>query len=253
MIVQASRPAGSSIPSARQMAAALAVSFGVPPPKLISASAPFSRAKAAAAMTLRRGTCCTVSGNTPAQRPPVAATTLSSRAPCRVSEWPVTTTARRTPCFSSSAESCARLPQPKWTSSIGSMVKCPRNSSLGKVSIGLLLRSGRAAGARAKEHRFGIRVKSARGAPPAGKGASDANSCIRHRDQCVFAHEDDHRHQRRAAGRDQGSCGGRAHDPEGDDRAGAPCVSGRSGARCRSRPVHPGVPRDFKASGPVWT
>ena len=46
-------------------------------------------------------------------------------------------TARLTPCLSSSAERLSRLPEPKWTSSIGSMVKCPFNSCLGNESMGL--------------------------------------------------------------------------------------------------------------------
>ena len=49
------------MPSARQIRVALAVSLGVPPPKLMRASASRSRAYSAAAITVRRGTCCEVS------------------------------------------------------------------------------------------------------------------------------------------------------------------------------------------------
>ena len=71
-------------------------------------------------------------------------------------------TARLTPCFSSSADRFSRLPEPKWTSSIGSMVKWPFSSCLGSESMASLSPIAAAgAGAVPSKHLFEIRVNSA--------------------------------------------------------------------------------------------
>src|SRR3990172_8173150 len=113
------KPASSRISSARQRAAPLAVSMGLPPPTLTRPSAWAARAWAAASRIVRFGTCWLASPYTPAQRSPRSPWTRETHSVFVASVRPVMMKARFTPSRSTAWGSSLREPAPKMTRSTG--------------------------------------------------------------------------------------------------------------------------------------
>ena len=115
---------------------AFAVSLGVPPPKLMMASAFLDRANSVAAITLSRGTCWLVSKKTPDRAAagsafhPLHQIGLLREAVAGDDDGAFERHIVPVP-----PGNFPTLPEPKWTSSIGNMANWPFNSCLGTNNI----------------------------------------------------------------------------------------------------------------------